>query len=168
MKTISDYIEKNLQIIQPSFFKRVYELRSNDELLATMYYPKMFGRDAIVEGVLTGKWEFYFPKFFSRNVSVRQAGYEIPVAEFINKVFSNKEFIELPNGQRVILKSFAFKAKKEIQTEAEETLVELKFLFSMKFKVEVIINKKSELIDQYPWLILLAIYIELQAKRRQS
>jgi len=44
----------------------------------------------------------------------------------------------------------------------------LKFLFSMKFKVEVIINKKSELIDQYPWLILLAIYIELQAKRRQS
>lgn len=168
MKTLSDYFGVDLKVIQPSFFKGVFEMRSGRELVAIMSHPKFFSRHALVEGDLTGSWEFYFPKFFSLNVAIRQLGYEIPIAEYHNRFISNKEFIYLPNRQKLILKSFLLKTKKIIQTEAEENLVEIIFKHSIKLKADIIINKKSELLDKYPWLILLVIYIENQRRQRKT
>lgn len=168
MKNLLDYFGKKLEIIQPSFFRREFEFRSGEELLAKMYTPKFFSRTAVIEGDLTGNWEFYFPKFFSFNIEVRKSGYELPIATYHSNIFSMREIIELPNGHKLIYRSYHFKSTREILNENDEILIKLNFRFSLKFKVDVFIFKKSELIDKYPWLPLLAVYIELQSKRRKS
>jgi len=42
MKKISDYLGNELIIIRKSFWKREYELRSGEEIIAQMKHPKIF------------------------------------------------------------------------------------------------------------------------------
>jgi len=42
MKKLSDYIGSELKIYQKSILKRDFELKSGDELIARLYYPKFF------------------------------------------------------------------------------------------------------------------------------
>ncbi|GAB4151383.1 MAG: hypothetical protein Fur0015_14770 [Ignavibacteriales bacterium] len=168
MKTLSEYQNEKLQIVQPSFFKRIFELRSEDELLSTLSYPNFWNRNSIVEGGLTGSWEFYFPSLWKSEIHIRPKGNEIPIAKYTEKVFSLSEIIELPKAEKILFRSFAFKPKKELQTENGETLVTFHFRFSMKYRIDIEINKKSELLDKYPWLIMLAVYIIDQHKRSKS
>ena len=50
MRPLSNYIGENLILVQPSFFKREYEFKSSNELLAKMYFPKFLSLTAVVEG----------------------------------------------------------------------------------------------------------------------
>lgn len=168
MKTLSEFQNEKLQIVQPSLFKRIFELRSENELLSTLSYPKFFSRNAIAEGNLTGNFEFYFPSFWKSQVEVRPIGNELAIAKYYNKLFSLSEVIELPKGEKVILKSFAFRQRKEIQSETGETLVVFNFAVSFKFRVDIEIAKKSEPIDKYPWLIMFVIYLTDQHKKSKS
>lgn len=168
MKTLSEFQNEKLRIVQPSLFKRTFELRSENELLSTLSYPKFFSRNAIVEGNLTGNFEFYFPNFWKSQVEVRPIGNELAIAKYYNKIFSLSEVIELQRGERVILKSFAFRNRKEIQSETGETLIVFNFGVSVKFRVSLEIAKKSDLIDKYPWLIMLVVYLSDQHKKSKS
>lgn len=165
MKLLSDYFGKELKMIQPKITKRIFELRSDEEVLATMQYPKMFSTNAVVEGPLTGNWEFYNPKFLSDGIEVRPLNNEMPVANFKGKVFSLKEVISLPQGEKIIFKSYSFKFKKELQDENGNILVVIRYRFSFKNIVFVDIVRKSETIDRNPWIILLALYIDNQRKK---
>ena len=168
MKKLSEYQNEKLQVVQLSFFKRIFELRCDSELLSTLSYPKFFSRNAIAEGNLTGSFEFYFPSFWKSEIEIRPKDYEQPVAKYTGKVFSLTEIIELPKGEKVLLKSFAFRQKKEIQSENGETLLSFNYAISFKFRIDIEIVKKTELIDKYPWLIMLVIYIGDQHKKSKS
>jgi hypothetical protein len=50
MKLLSHYLGEQLQIMQPSIWKRVYELRTHESVLLTMSYPKWFSNLAVVTG----------------------------------------------------------------------------------------------------------------------
>ncbi|PJA96555.1 MAG: hypothetical protein CO129_05880 [Ignavibacteriales bacterium CG_4_9_14_3_um_filter_34_10] len=168
MKKLSEYQNEKLQVVQLSFFKRIFELRCDSELLSTLSYPKFFSRTAVTEGNLTCSFEFYFPSFWKSEIEIRPKDYEQPVAKYTGKVFSLTEIIELPKGEKVLLKSFAFRQKKEIQSENGETLLAFNYAISFKFRIDIEIVKKTELIDKYPWLIMLVIYIGDQHKKSKS
>ena len=78
MKRFSDYIGSELLIFQKSILKREFELRAGVELIARLYYPKFFSDLAEVT-VEDETYEFYRPKFFSRDVDIRQKGYQNPL-----------------------------------------------------------------------------------------
>ena len=63
MKPLSKYIGEDLILIQPSFWKREYEFRSSNELLAKMYFPKFFSLTAVVDG-FGEKYEIFRPSFW--------------------------------------------------------------------------------------------------------
>lgn len=168
MKKLSEYPNEKLLIVQPALFKRNFELRSQTELLTTLSYPSFWSRGCLVEGDLTGSWEFYFPSFWKPVIEIRAKGSELPIAKYTRKLFSLSQSIELPNGEKVILRSFAFKPKKEIQTEAGEILLTFNFIFSLKYRMKVVIAKKSELLDKYPWLIMLVFFIISQQRKNRS
>ena len=44
----------------------------------------------------------------------------------------------------------------------------LRINLSIKTKIETQIEKRSEVLDKYPWIILLVVYAELNRKRRRS
>lgn len=168
MKKLSEYQNKNLQIIQPSIFKKVFELRSENELLATLSYPSFLKRKAFAKGNLIGSWEFYFPSIWKAEINIRPKGYEIPIAKLKSKVFSLRKLIELPNAEKIVCQSFLIKQKKELKTESGETLVTFKFRLSFKLRIDIEINRASELLDKYPWLIMIIVYIIDQHKKSMS
>jgi hypothetical protein len=81
MRAIREVTEPALRWTQPSTFKREYELRAGDEILATLRWQKPFGSLALAESA-DGTWTFKRSGFFSPKVTVRVLGSETEVAVF--------------------------------------------------------------------------------------
>lgn len=167
MKTISDYIGRQIKLIQPSFFKNYYELRCGDELLAEMNQPKFLSTNAVTSGAF-GEWEFYRPSFWRLDAAVREKYKELPIAKFVREGFRQRGIIELPKGERLNLILRRFGSSFEIQNEMGLSLVRFKKKFSFKTNIEIQLEKTSELINKYPWVLLLACYIVIQIERRSK
>jgi hypothetical protein len=167
MKKLSDYIGSELKIFQKSIWKRDYELRSGEELIARLYYTKFFSD---LTELIIGKeiFEFYRPGFFSRDVDIRKKGYQNPIASFKNNFLGSKGVIELPRGIKLNFKFGFFKKQAEIYLGESDLFVSILNRFSFKEKSQVVIEKRSEIIDDYPWIIMLAFYLSQLRKRNSA
>jgi len=167
MRRLSDYIGNELLIFQKSIWKREFELRSGDELIALLYYPKFFG-DRTELTIQNESYEFYRPKFFSRNVDIRKKDYQNPFAHFTTNFFGRKGVLELPRGIKLSMKFGLFRKQAEIFLGENDLLVSILSRFSVKEKSEIIISKRSEIIDEHPWIIMLAFYLAQLRKRNSA
>lgn len=166
MKKLSEYYSETLSLIQPKFSKRYFELRSKDELLCTMNYPKFFSTNAIIE-CREKKWEIKSKKFWSLNLLISEAGSEIPEAE-VNVHFFKRSEILLPRGQKLLIKNFIFGMRTMLMTELENPLITIETKFSFKDKKEVIIEYGTKQVDEYPWLIMLLLYMDIRNRRQRN
>jgi len=167
MKKISNYFGSQLLIFQKSILKREFELRTGDELIAGLYYPKFFSD--LAEVILQEEtYEFYRPKFFSRDVDIRKKGYQNPIAHFKNNFWGSKGVLELPRGTKLNLKFGFFRKQAEIYLGENKLLVSILNKFSIKERCEVVIEKQSEIIDEYPWIIMLGFYLAQLMKRNSA
>ena len=107
MKTFSDYFGKTLLFIQPSIWKRIFELRDGNEIIGTLTYPKFFSVRA--DGnIFDTKWEFYEPNWWKHLVEIREPGKSVPIASFKPALIKNKEKLDLPHGESLFLHSNFF------------------------------------------------------------
>lgn len=167
MKTLSEHFGKTLQFIQPSIWKRSFELRDANEVIGTLVYPKFFSVKAEVN-ILDTKLEFYEPKWWKNLVEARDANRTEPLISFKPALIKNQSELELPHGESLILKSNLFSTALEILDHHNVRLVLLKSKMSMRTKFDIQIEKRSEVLDKYPWVILLVIYIDINKRRRRS
>ena len=167
MKTFSDYFGKTLHFIQPSIWKRSFELRDGNEVIGTLAYPKFFSVRAEVK-IFGSKWEFYEPKWWKNLIKIREAGKELPIADYKPPTFKQKGKLELPHGESVFLCNNFFRTTYEIQDRYEKRIVLYKNKMSMKANTEIQIEKRSEIMDKYPWILLFIVYVELNKKRQRS
>ncbi len=167
MKQLSDYVGEKLLFVQPSVFKGLHELRSNDGLIATIQARGFFGMRWEVS-IQNKKWEIYNPSCWKSRYDIREAGYEIPFANFLKERFRSRGEVTLPKGEKMKIEPHLFKKFTEIKDSKEECLVRIKSKTSWKERGEVAIEKRSELIDKYPWVILLAYIIIISQRHRAS
>lgn len=167
MRRLSDYIGKEVLILQKSIWKREFELRSGDELMEKLYYPK-FLSDTAELSVRDDIYEFYKPRFFSRDVDIRKQGYQNPIAHFKNNFWGSKGVLELPQGVKLNMKFGLFKKLAEIFLGENNLMISILSRFSLKEKSEVIIEKRSDVIDEHPWIIMLAFYLSQLRKRNSA
>lgn len=167
MKKLSDYLGEELKILQKSFWKREFELRSENELIAKLYYPKFFSDLAELK-IGNDEFEFYRPKFFKRDVDIRKKGNQNPFAHFKNSFWGRKGILELPRGIRLTIKFGFFRKQAEIYLGENDLLVSITGSFSLKERSQVIIEKRSEAIDEQPWIIMLAYYVAQLMKRNSA
>jgi hypothetical protein len=166
MRKISEYIGNQLLIVQKSIWKNEFELRFGEELIAQMKHPKFFSE--LVELTFQNEiYEFFRPKFFSREVAVRKKGYENPFAHFKNNFWGSKGTLELPRGNNLNIKFGIFKKQTEIFLGENDLLVSILSRFSVKRRSEVVIEKRSEIIDEHPWIVMFGFYIS-QSRKRSS
>ena len=164
MRSLSNYIGEELLMIQPSFFKREFELHSSAGLLAKMYYPKFFSLTVIVDG-FDEKFELFRQSFWKSEIGIRKFGNELPLASLTSNFFRTKGRIVLQNGKAVNLKFGVFKKLCEVYSENEELLIEIKNRFSLKDKNVVSIHKSSSLIDENPWIIMMIWYFLIENRK---
>lgn len=167
MKKFSDYIGSELKIFQKSIWRRDFELKSGNEVIAILFYPKFFSNTAELS-IRDENYEFYKPGFFSRDVDIRKKGYQNPISQFKNNFWGSKGVLELPRGVRLNMKFGLVKKPAEIYLGENNLLFSILSRFSLKEKGEVIIEKRSEVIDEHPWIIMLAFYLSLLRKRNSA
>lgn len=166
-KVLSDYKGQTLQLIQLKFLKRDYELKCGDALIAKIHHLKWYSSDFEVEWN-KNKWEIYKPSIWKGLVEIKESGKQLPFASYSKTGFKLEGIIDLPHGQKLKLVFRIFKGDYEVQTLSGERLVLIKDKCSFKDKTEFDIQQKSELLDKYPWSILLAWYLTQQRRRRSS
>jgi len=167
MKPLSDYIGEKLVFVQPNFFKGLHEFKRNDELIARMQTKGFFGM-RWESSIQNKNWEIYKPSIWKNTFEIREAGYELPIASFARERFKSRGTLSLPMGEILKIEPHLFKKFTEIKNVRDECLVRLKSKMSWKERAEVTIEKKSELIDKYPWTILLAYIIMLEQKQQAA
>jgi len=167
MKNISDYLGNELIIIQKSFWKRDYELLVGEELIGQMRYPKIFSQLA-EHDIQNESYEFYRPGIFSRDVDIKKKGYQNPFAHFKSAFFGNKGVLELQRGVRLNVRLGLFKKQFEVYLGDNDLLISAQSKFSFKERSVVFIEKRSEIIDENPWILMLVFYIVQLRKRRSG
>jgi hypothetical protein len=167
MQTISEYMERKIWFYQPSFWKRLHELRTGDEVIGSIQQKGFFGMTWNVE-FNNKKWDINRPSFWKRTLSIREAGYELPFAEFVYQGFRSKGSIRLQKGELIKIAPHLFKSFCEATNESGEVLFRIKLKSAMRDKAEVVIEKKTELVDNNPWLLMLAYIIALEQKHQAA
>lgn len=155
---------ENLVIVQPSIFKREYKLKSPDEVIATLDYPKFFSNDAVTE-ILGEKYEIKQPSMWRSDIHIYKEGQSYPFAKYEANFWRTKGELSLSRGEKLFFKYGMFKRACEISTTSGELIVLIKNSFSIKVQNVVEIKRQSELLDENPWLILLGYYVILQHRR---
>ena len=167
MNLLTNYIGQTLTFNQPKITKREFELISSDEVLAKMIFPKLFSNSVVIEG-FDGRWEIKQPSIWRSEFGVYKYGYQMPFAKYVANFWKTKGTIELPKGARLNCKSGQLKRPFEVYSSSGELLIVYANKFSLKGRTTVTIEKKFELIDKYPWIIMLGWYIVLQNRRGRA
>jgi hypothetical protein len=167
MDLLSNLVGESLTFNQPSLMKREFELVSPKDVLARMYFPKLFSNSVVVEG-FDEKWEIKQPSIWRREYGVYKYGYQMPFAKYVSNFWRTKGIIELPKGARLHCESGKIKRPFEIYSSTNELLIFYANKFSLKGRTIVTIEKSSELIAKYPWIIMLGWYVVLQNRRGRA
>lgn len=165
MFQLSNFIGDELIVIQPSLLKREYEFRRGDEILAKMYFPKFFSTTALVE-TSEEKFEIVRPSIWKKEFAIKKFGYDLTFASVSTNFFRTKGLIDFQNGKVINLKFGAFKKSCQVLDEYNDLLLLFRNKISFKEKNIVTVEKKSDLIDKNPWIVMMVWYIILQSKRK--
>ena len=168
MKNLSNYLGEELSIAQPNIFKREYIFASSTEMIAKMYFPKLFSTTAIVEG-FKETYEIKRLNWLGINIGVYQQNYEMPFAQYVKANFwGTIGRIEFPKGETLILKLSTLRKSSKLYSSQDQLLISFNFKISFKEKISVVIEQRSELIDQNPWVVMLAWYKLLQQRKNNK
>ena len=164
---LSNLVGETLTFTQPSLMKRQFELVSSDGVIATMVFPKLFSSKSIVNG-FDENWEIKQLNIWGRELGVYKPGYQMPFARYISNFWRTKGTIELPKGARLNCKTGYIKKPMKIFSSTGELILSYVNEFALKGRTTVKIEKKSELIEKYPWILMLGWYIILQNRRGRA
>lgn len=165
IRNISQLAGQTLNITQPSVWKNVFELKYGDDLLGKIRSKSALSSNLIVN-LLENEWEIYSPKFWRSEIAIKEKGKENPFARYDKKLFSREGIVYLPMGQRLKIKFGLIKGKYGVYTISGRCLATIKDVISFKTNTQIYIETGSEILDKYPWVIILAWH--LTRKRKQA
>jgi hypothetical protein len=167
MNLLTNYIGQTLTFNQPKITKREFELISSDEILAKMIFPKLFGNSVLIEG-FDGRWEIKQPSIWRSEFGVYKYGYQMPFAKYVANFWKTKGTIELPKGARLNCKAGKFKKPLEVYSSNGKLLLSYSNKFAIKGRTSVTIVERSEIIDNYPWIVMLGWYVLLMNRKGRA
>ncbi len=165
MKSIESMIGRELQWVQPSIFKRKYELRAGDTVVARLEWVKFLGMGAKVESG-DGCWVIDQKGVWKSQVTVKKCDHDELLTTVDEERFKRMQKIQLSDGRHVTLKANFWRTTFTLETDTREPLaiVRKHGFFSLKFDVEL--RRKGASYAEFPWLVLLTWYLILVAIRR--
>jgi hypothetical protein len=168
MKSISSFIDTSLQWVQPSAFKPMYELRSGDECILTLRFPKWFSTTVRVEAA-EGRWEIKRVGFWKQRIEIQREGDHLPFATCTMQGWTNnKGTVELPKGRRVSITANCWTSRYDVATPTGEPMMVLKCKIGLKPHAELTLHPKGTSYPELPWIAALVWYLVLLARRRAA
>ena len=160
MKKIIEVIDRELKWVQPSVWKMEYELRADDELIATLRFRSSFGSFATAEGA-DGCWTFKRVGFWQTRATIRGCGSETDIATFKNNTWSGGGTLELPDGRKILATTNFWQTNFEFQTEGGVVLARFITGGIVHLSVTVEIQPDAAGMPELPWLVMFGQYLAI-------
>jgi hypothetical protein len=164
MKTIRSVVDHELSWSQHSAFKSEFELRFGGELVATLRLPRMIGTVGVAESG-DGSWTFERIGFWKMRTVVKASGSTEELANYTSNAWKPGGVLQLPSGKRFTFWRSGWKGISEFRTEEGEPLFQVRYGGSFRVSASVRINRKALQIPELPWMVLLAFYMGVMARR---
>ncbi len=161
MKNISDYIGHELEIVNKNFFKSFFDLIAEGIPILSLRNTDFWGNHHEISGY-DKVWEITKPSIWKGTLEVKEKNSSIAVATFGSSTFGNKGTITLPRGEKLLIITHVWKSTYELQNELGTSLVLFKNKKWYSSTINVSIEKKAEVLDKYPFLIMLVFFTALQ------
>jgi hypothetical protein len=165
-KVLSDYAGRILTFRQPSFFKRNYELFSEDEELGTLQITGAFRCKSVLK-ILDTQWEIKKESFWKKDIGIYPLGYELPVAVYTPRIFGHG-ILKLEKGILLFFSHNIWKGISEIKTESAKLLLSAKNRSLWNREREVTIAERNEIIDSKPWILMLLMFIDISRQKHAA
>ena len=176
MKSIRNVGEEQLNWIQPKALEQTFELRGDEDLYASLIFPKSLGSLAEAEAS-NGKWTFKRVGFFNVTITIREVGKETDLAVYKPKRMSYSGSLEFTNSKIFHWQSSNFWSTKfEFQDANNNTVVafrsgieepKLKDWFKTQARVEFSEEAKKypelELLILCGWYLIIALQLDSSA-----
>ena len=163
MKMLSEFIGQNIEIVTPSCFKSEFNLEAGGSTICTLKSINFWNTRQEISGF--GKsWEIYSESVWKGRTEIKEKNKELPLAHYEGGGLKHSGTFFLPQGERVNLVFNLWKSFYELQNERGEVLAHLANKSFFSSTIVITINRKSEVLDKYPFLLLFAFNIAQQRK----
>jgi hypothetical protein len=163
MKTIRSVVDYELTWSQPSVWKSEFELRFGGELVATLRLPKMMGTVGVAESG-DGSWTFERIGFWKSRCTIKASGSMEELGSYTQHTWKPGGILQLPNGKKLVFRR-NWRGISEFQTEAGETLFQIRTRAAFRVSASVRINRVALQTLELPWLIVFGFYLGVMARR---
>jgi hypothetical protein len=160
MKRIAELFGQQLKWVQPSALKMQYEfeLRSGDELAATLRFRSSFGSFATGESA-DGCWTFKRVGFWQTRATVRVCDADADIATFKNNTWSGGGTLGLPDGRKFLATTNFWQSKFEFQDESGGTLIQFASSGLINLSGTVEIQPMAVSMPELPWIVMFGWYL---------
>ncbi|MEX2115618.1 MAG: hypothetical protein WEB37_01925 [Bacteroidota bacterium] len=165
MKSLFSFAGRTIQCVQPSVWKLEYEVRSGDEVVGTIRFLQILSRRAEAESA-DGRWIIEDKGFFRQKLSVSRADDQKPVADYVFRAFGQNT-IRLSETRILRFKRDFWKREYSLTTDMNMPLLKLKEYVRFKGEFEIILDRRAETTEEFPWLFFLVVYIAISNRRRR-
>jgi hypothetical protein len=135
-----------------------YELKSGDEVVATLKFRNLMGTLAVAEG-LGGCWNFKRVGFWQSDATVRACDSDTNIATFKRNIWKNAGSLILPDNRELRVTGNVWLTQLEIQKATGECLMRLKVQGLTQTSAEVEILPAAEDFPETSWLIMFCWYL---------
>jgi hypothetical protein len=136
----------------------VARLEGSGKILTERFTAEGFG----------GKWEFIFPDFWRMTVGIREPGKDLPFATLVGKVFSSEKSLELPKGERWVVRYRLWKGIFEVTDGRGMPVLTSRSRFSFTWTAELTVPVHTASLERAPWAIMLIYMLHVRQRRRAS
>lgn len=161
MKTIRELEDQNLHWVQPSMWRSVFELRTEDgSVLATITRTSWFKSTVEVDAV-GNRWVFDVKGLLRRSIIIRSVGTGEEPAHFVYKGINGGE-LTFADGRLFLWKPSNFWGSKWVWTTAEgDPIMGFKTGGALKLNSEISLDPETEADKAPPLLVFLGWYLYL-------
>jgi hypothetical protein len=164
MKSISSVVDHELTWSQQSVFKSEFELRFGGELVALLRLPKMIGSVGVAESG-DGSWTFERIGFWKARTVVKPNGSSSELGSYLSNTWKPGGVLQLPDGRKFTFWRSGWKGISEFRTAEGEPLFQTHYHGSFRVNATLRINRRALQIPELPWMVLLAFYQGVMARR---
>jgi hypothetical protein len=161
-------VQRSFYLHQKSCLRYDFELTENEKIVATLEHPSLFSFRGVATIGAGDSWLF-LPKGILRfDFEIRQAGSELPIANYSKYFFKKYDILMLPMGEIIYFRQSYLRREITALDEQEKPLFSLRRskYFKLEYNIDVFVERAIE--KSRFWLVLFACHLAIAQSKRHS
>lgn len=155
-----------LQVRQPSLWKREFEMSNESGPVATIVFPSIFKREAVASSD-EGKWTLRERGLWKRKIEFLLPEKEKPLMTLELGQFALTSKVKLPRYRMLRLTRNLLRTSYRLTTTMNAEICSLNLQILPKFKGKMVIDSRGAEYEELPWVVFLVWFVSIIDQRRR-